>query len=439
MKITFILVLATLSAAMTTALPGLAQEHAMLVRPPDSVDASSGGAAAAATTSVLLAAQPADTKFDRWVDVNDLSFSFRYRKEVANDDFKYFGNGQQKSLIDGRFKFDSHGKYAVNFRVSSGRTFNWAFTDEIGDDFGKLSTSPRAFGALSPVQIQRVLAAAAADPDGAATVISRGWGMNFRQLYFSAAPVKQIALEYGSLYIDRGESTEATTYDDDGYISGERVRILDSKHLFVDQMSFTNAYEGDIDTPSFFKRGERLKEANYRQVLATKQFGKRFNTSADYTFDKGTHTTREAIVAKLPEIKAIDSIRLELYQRLNDHVLFGETYHAHQGFAVTGTKTFRKRFQLDGGYAHIDEDYGVLTGSRILSAIGFSMNGDSFLTGSRAFTRANWKVAPGIIMYGYYTHTTSPAPPANLLLNKEGLNGGLTIDLKGLLTKARVM
>lgn len=373
--------------------------------------------------------------------IDDLSFSFRYRKEIGNTDVAYFHDGQQKSLIDGRFKFDPAGKYSVRFDVSSGRTFNWAYTDEISDDFNKLALAPSAFAKASPAQLQGVYAAIGADPEGfslAKATFSRGWAMSLRQLYFRAAPVKQVALEYGSLGIEKGASTEATTYDDDGYITGERVRLFDPKHLFFDQVAFTNAYEGDLITPSFFERGERLKEANYRQLLAARQFGTRLQTSADYTFDKGTHTTREAALVKAPELKVVDSVRLELYQRLNAHVLDGETFKAGQGFAVTAFRAC-KQFQLDGGYAHIDYDYGVLTGYRLLAEVGFSMNGDSFLTGNRAFARANWKPRPGVSLYGYYTHTTSTPAPSITLFNKEGLNGGMTIDLKSLLTKAKVM
>ena len=411
---------------------------------PDAAASSSSAAAA----FILPVQKPSvstshwQTRLDRWLDIDDLAFSFRYRKEVANFDYTYFHNGQQKSLIDGQFKFDPAGRYAVRFDVSSGRVFNWAYTDVISDDYNKLALEPAVYAAVSPAQLQAVYASFAADPAGypmAQAIYSRGWAMSFRQLYFHAAPIKQVALEYGSLGIEKGVSTEATTYDDDGYITGERVLFFDPKHLFFDQVSFTNAYEGDVLTPSFFERGERLKEANYRQVLAAKTFGKRLQTSADYTFDKGTHTTREAALVKAPELKVVDSVRLELYQRLNAYALSGQTFEARQGFAFTGTKTFYKRFQLDGGYAHIDYDYGVLTGDRLLAAVGFSMNGDSYLTGNRAFARANWKPAPGVSFYGYYTHMTSTAPPSNILFNKEGLNGGMTIDLKGLLTKAKVM
>jgi hypothetical protein len=74
---------------------------------------------------------------------------------------------------------------------------------------------------------------------------------------------------------------------------------------------------------------------------------KPLQTSTDYTFDKGTHTFREAALPKVPEARLIDSIHPELYQRLNDVALEGETFHAQSGVAVTVSKTALKRFTLD--------------------------------------------------------------------------------------------
>lgn len=113
-----------------------------------------------------------------------------------------------------------------------------------------------------------------------------------------------------------------------------------------------------------------------------------------------------------------------------------ETFHAHQGFAVTGSKTFYKKFQLEGGAAHIDYDYGVLTANRVAAWAGFSINGDSYLTGTRAFTRANFKATSGITFYGYFTHVITDAPEADMIVNKQGVSGGMTIDLKKLLSKS---
>jgi len=390
---------------------------------------------------VTAPAQLTEDPLSRWLELNALSFSFRYRDEATTDGSHVFENGQERSLIDGRVKLDASGKYAVHFRVSSGKTFNWAYTDEIGLDYRERIPGASAYS--SPAFLQTLYAAAAADPAGYAAGVngspSRGWEMYFRQLYFSAAPIKQISLEYGSLGIERGEGSEATTYDDDGYIAGERIRLLDPKHLFFDQVVATYAYEGDIYQVNFFDRAERLGQSNYHQFLAEKHFGSRIKTSYDYTFDKGTHTIRQAVVAKVPEVRALDSVRLELYQRVNDKVLQGETFYAHSGFAVTGTKTFFRKFQLDGGFAKIDQDYGVLTGDRLLALVGFSMNGDSFLTGNRVFARANWKVTSYVNLFGYYSHQVTTVPSNVLELNKQGLNGGATIDFKNILAKCHVL
>jgi len=377
---------------------------------------------------------------NRWLELNVLSFSFRYRSEASNVGYHYFENGQQRSLIDGRVKLDAEGKYAVHFHVSSGRTFNWSYSDEIGPDFD--SRTSNGFSYLSPLLLKNAYAAIEADPSGygkLAGVPSRGWEMYFRQLYFSAAPVKQVAIEYGSLGIEKGEGTEATTYDDDGYVTGERLRLMDPRHLFFDQVSVTYGYEGDIFQPNFFDRGERLGQSNYHQFLVAKHVGSRIHASGDYTFDKGTHTIHEAVLAGVKEMKALDGVRLETYQRLNDKLLSGATFHAGQGFAVTGTKTFFKQFQLDAGAAHIDQDYGVLTGDRVLAFGGFSMNGDAFLTGSRLFVRANWKVNPYINLFGYYTHEVTDPPPGSYNFNKEAANFGATVDFKSMLTRFHVL
>jgi hypothetical protein len=201
---------------------------------------------------------------------------------------------------------------------------------------------------------------------------------------------------------------------------------------------FTNAYEGDIFQPNFFARAERLGQANYRQVLVGKKFGNRLNSSVDYTYDKGTDIVREAIQIKAPELKVLDAARFELYQRVNDTALQGEIFRSHQGAAVTLSKTFQKRFQLDGGYVSVDRDYGVLTGSRLLAVAGFSMNGDAFLTGNRVFARANWKIAPFIALFGYYTHEVT-VPTSFIQLNKQSINCGGTIDFKEMLTKLHVL
>ncbi len=109
-----------------------------------------------------------------------------------------------------------------------------------------------------------------------------------RELYFSATPVKPVTVEFGSFGIERGYGSEITTFDDDGYIAGERIAVHSPKQLFFDEIQFTNAYFGDFATTNFLDRGSSLKSSNYRQVSAKKKLNDRVAFSADYTWLTGT-------------------------------------------------------------------------------------------------------------------------------------------------------
>src|SRR5205085_629189 len=107
---------------------------------------------------------------------------------------------------------------------------------------------------------------------------------NLRQLYFDARPVDGIQIQVGGLGIERGENTEITTYDNDGYIVGERLHIARPKRLYFDDIVATRAFIGDTNQPNVFRRLHRLDEANYYQLLVRKTVNKAFGFSADYTY-----------------------------------------------------------------------------------------------------------------------------------------------------------
>lgn len=376
---------------------------------------------------------PVEGKLSRWLDVNALSFSMRYRNMFDENDYHLFQFGQQRSLASGRFKFDREGKYSVNFRASSGRYFNWGYADVAGGSYadrvqGILVNFPPA----QQGQIYRYLFIDPFVPEVSAHLASRGWEFYMRELYFSARPIKQLAFEYGSLGIDHGVNSEITSFDDDGYIAGGRVRVNDPEHLYLDEISATFAYLGDLVTPNFFARGERLKENNYRQFLAEKHFGTRVKASVDYTWLIGTHTMREAVAVRVPEARFIDKARLELYQRTNDITFYGDTIPSGAGVAVAASKNFHKKVEIEGGYANIDEGYTAYLGSPVARAFGFAINGDSYGIGNRAFTRASVNAGPYINLFGFYTHSFNQNFYTN---NKQNLNFGMTIDFKELLRR----
>ena len=90
-----------------------------------------------------------------------------------------------------------------------------------------------------------------------------------KQLYVTAKPRKGVEFQYGGLPIVRGESSEITSYDNDGYLTGQRL-TLSPKHI-VDELTLTAGYLGDLRQPSVTRRLHRLSAINYGQILVKKK------------------------------------------------------------------------------------------------------------------------------------------------------------------------
>jgi hypothetical protein len=360
-----------------------------------------------------------------------------------------WANAQQRSLIVGKLKFDEEGRYTIGFRVSSGHYFNWAFSSYTGESVLSHATSASYHASTyTPAQYLEIEQSIFVDPTGYATLLalkSNGAQMYFRELYLSASPVKPITVEFGSFGIERGYGSEITTFDEDGYIAGERIAFHSPKHLFFDEVKFTNAFFGDFSTANFFQRGGSLKSFNYRQVSAKKQLNDRIGFSADYTRLSGTDTLREALLVKTKELKVIDSVRFEAYERLNTITLAGGTWpygvvaplpvSGGSGFSVALNEKIGK-LRGDLGYADIDQNYSVYANSRMFHAEGFALNGDTIGEGKHPFVHAAYQFAPGVSAVGYYTHglTSQGLDP-----NRQGWCGGINFDLKAMInTEKRV-
>ncbi|MCA1605015.1 MAG: hypothetical protein LC775_05990 [Acidobacteria bacterium] len=281
--------------------------------------------------------QASDTKLARWFELQTATLNLRYRFIDTSAGVTTGNLLQHREAFKGRFKFDRQGNYSINAGLFTGRRFisGW-------DNTG-LGTGPG----------QTNLA--------------------LKQLYFSAQPIKGLEVQYGGLYIVRGESTEITTYDEDGYIVGERVTLKRPDKLFFDEISITYAYLGDINTPNINKRFHRLKQSNYHQFLISKKISKRATASADYTFQSGVETLRQAAKVTTPELRVVDFILFENYQRVD--------VKPDYGFALASEKAISKKFTLGGGYADIDPHYGGL-------------NADRFNIGKRLFFSVGYQISP---------------------------------------------
>ena len=145
----------------------------------------------------------------------------------------------------------------------------------------------------------------------------------------------------------RGESTEITTWDNDGYLSGERFSVKRPKDAYFDEVGFTMAYFGDLTTANFFLRSNRLlDEPNFFQYYASKRINTHVSASGDYTRQAGVPFVHAAVTMKVPAV-VVDQVRYEQYFRYGTK--------GGSGFAVYGEKNVTKTFSAGFGYATIDQ------------------------------------------------------------------------------------
>jgi len=403
-------------------------------------------ATAPAPMSTLVRPAPAapalpawENKFDRWIDLHEMDSSMRYRSVFDSNNAHEYNQGQQRSIVDGKFKFDEQGRYGIAFHASTGKYFNWAYADFMGG--GNQKGFNLEFDKATPIQ-QAAVQAFMTPSRIADQEASGGWSFYVRRLYLDIEPIHGIELQYGGLDIDRGAASEITTYDYDGYIAGERLLLKDPKKLFFDEASVTYAYLGDLYTPNFFARGERLKQSNYHQFLLRKHVGKWLDTSFDYTWQDASNTFRQAAEFKVRQIRFLDSVRLETYERANA-ISFREIVDfapGGKGLAVTANKRVNRRLFLEGGVALIDPHQAVLTQSEASATLCMAMNGDAYGLGKRYFVRPAIKLTPYLDLTGFYTHQFGAfSVHDQIVWNKEALNAGFVFDIKKVLfPKSRV-
>lgn len=403
---------------------------AALQEPLGAGDAATPGVPASAVAdSDNAAANQTENRLSRWLDISTLNLSLRYRSVFDSDGVHTYDQAQQRSLLEGKAKLDRNGKYSVNFRFSSGHYFDWAYADFIGGG----ATEANGKSASRFASTADRLDAISSGPQ-AAVYPSGGWAFLPRQLYFDAKPVDGLEIQYGSLGFNRGVNTEITSYDEDGYLAGERLIVKKPDKLYFDEVSVTYAYLGDILKPNFFDRYQRLTQANYHQFLLRKKLTPWLEVSTDYTYEV-THTIREAALVKTKWAKAIDSVRFEAYQRPFDvNNVDTDDYSSGSGYAITAAKTIKKKVDLQAGFASIDANYDVYAHNGNNSIWAFALNGDQYGMGKRPFVRTTIKLAPSVSLFGFYTHTVGYNYARDgFIWNQTAFNTGLQIDFKPLL------
>ena len=94
--------------------------------------------------------------------------------------------------------------------------------------------------------------------------------------------------------------------------------------------------------------------------------------------------------SQTPELRVIDTIILENYQRTNRN--------PDQGFALTLDKALHRKVSVNWGYASIDPRYGGL-------------NADRFHVGNRLFTMLIYNISPEFLASAFITRAVGNDVP----------------------------
>jgi hypothetical protein len=256
-----------------------------------------------------------DTGLARWIDVSSGVIGVRYRHQTF-DPRPAVDQVQAMAAVRGRVKLDGAGHVALHGGVSTGRGFQGGW-NTTGIGAGPLSTA-----------------------------------LSLREFFVSAAlRGGRVAVQVGGLPFLRGEATEATTYDNDGSIIGERVSVRPG--ALADEIAVTRAYLGDLTASNVLTRLDRLDRANYYQLSASRR-ARRAGLSADYTAHDGTHVLRGALNIDLVPYALLDRAHFEHYVRLGPQPSYGFAVSAHRRLGGVATAA--------AGFSSIDRRVGALNG-----------------------------------------------------------------------------
>ncbi len=275
---------------------------------PGQVPGDNGSAAGAAGFS----APPTVPPLARWLELQAGTVAARYKRTaVSSSPWTY--QFQYQVAARGRLKFDRLGHYHAGFRFGTGDSFTHSWN----------STGIGAGELVSKVYL--------------------------KELYLSASPWRALEIQFGGIGFNRGESTEVTSYSNNGYLMGERISLHRPDKLYFDEISATGAYVGDPEAPGVYGRFKRLSRMNYHQFLVSKRVGKYTSVSADYTAHDGVDTLRQAVRVKPPSNRFLDSAVFDNYYRME--------FRPAWGCSVSVYRNPLPRLALYGGFVHVDRYY----------------------------------------------------------------------------------
>jgi hypothetical protein len=288
-------------------------------------------------------------KTHRWFDLQAAQTETRYRFIETSAGVTTANQWQHRQSLKAGFKFDEKGNYSIQSFMATGNSFTGGW-------------DPTGVGTGNPT-----------------------WDFRVRRLYAQAIPVKGFELAAGSFDVVRGETTEVTNYDNDAFMQGYRVSLKRPHDLYLDEVSVTTGYLGDLTTINVFKRFKWMNDHNYTQVFGAKKLSKTVALSADWSELNGDDMLREGVKLGTKQFgNVIDAVRFELYQRV-------DTAKTGNGTAFTVERAVNKTVSVNGGLANIDKNSNAL-------------NGDRYARGKRYFAGTTVTFLPELTLSAFYTH-----------------------------------
>lgn len=319
-----------------------------------------------AQTTAPAPAKPAapapPTGLHRWLDVQTGIADARYRLVESSAGVRTTNQIQHRQTFKAALKFDPAARYTVQIGVGSGTSFTGSW-----------------------------------DTTGAGTG-DADWNPAVRQLFFAAAPVAGIEVQVGGLAPIRGESTEITSYDNDGFFVGERLSVKRPKALWLDELSLTFGRLGEFNEPNVFRRFDEWSDHNFGQVIVVKKFSPRVAGSLEWTTAADEDTLRQGVRVGIKETHVVDAVRLEVYERVT--AADRPDSATGRGFATIVERAISKKIAMNGGYANIDRHNPTL-------------NADRVVRGQRGFVELRYALTPELTVSTFYTrafHNDFPVP-----------------------------
>ena len=299
--------------------------------------------------AVLFPAQAArgEEGVARWLELQTATLSARHRAVANSADVWTANQLQYAGQLRARLKADAAARLTLNAQYATGNSFAGSWNNT-GVGTGEFSGT---------------------------------WFL--KQLFVAWAPAPWVEASYGSMGLTRGAATEITTYDNDGYMAGERLTIRRPRDLFFNEITATRGYIGDLTEPSVFDRFERLTGGrNYYQMLVSKTAGV-VTVSGDYSRLSTVPYLRLAASIGTPALRIVDTVRLEHYSRFGDDDA--------SGFGVYGENAIGSRVTAGAGYADVDPRYPAV-------------NSDRFMRGKRVYVSASARVTRVLTAQFFGTH-----------------------------------